>query len=53
MESKKIANHDTTYCTNKECNLCWRHESNYTFQEGLYSFMSSCENYVKKGVKDE
>lgn len=37
------ANFDTTYCT-KECeDKCWRHKSNYKFNEnGLYWFTNEC-----------
>ena len=53
---KRLANHDYTYCTSKDCNLCWRHEINYIFEKGLYSFMNCCGEYLEKmggGVADE
>ena len=30
-EEKKKANTDTTYCINTTCNKCWRHISNWKF----------------------
>ena len=40
------AKHDITYCVCKDCKeKCWRHEDNYEFDTGLYSFMAYCEDY--------
>lgn len=45
IEYKKQVNTDTTYCTSEKCkNKCWRHISNYKFNEKEnYWFMSNCE----------
>ena len=39
------ASFDKTYCTSEICkNKCWRHKSNYEFEEDkLYWFMERCE----------
>ena len=47
----KKANTDTTYCV-KECkNKCWRHKSNYEFNDNEnYCFTNTCSR--SKGGKD-
>lgn len=48
---KNIANHDITYCTDKECkNKCWRHIDNFIFKDNEnYWFMNTCQN--EKGIR--
>ena len=47
----KQANTDTTYCTRKCENKCWRHESNYEFKEdSLYCFTNECINVNYRGM---
>ena len=43
------ASFDKTYCASKECKKkCWRHESNWEFEENeLYWFMDRCEEEEK------
>ena len=48
-EAKRKANTDTSYCINEKCKeKCWRHESNYEFDEKEnYCFMQYCQDYMK------
>lgn len=43
---KQKANFDTTYCKSITCkNKCWRHVSNFEFEEGKnYWFQERCIN---------
>ena len=43
---KQKANFDTTYCKSITCkNKCWRHVSNFEFEEGKnYWFQDRCIN---------
>ena len=49
---KQKANFDTTYCKSITCkNKCWRHVSNFEFEEGKnYWYVNDCmlERYMKK-----
>lgn len=44
---KQRANFDTTYCQNLTCKRkCWRHVSNFEFEEGnYYWFQDKCINH--------
>lgn len=46
MKYKEKPNFDTTYCMSEKCiEKCWRHASNFNFEEGkLYWYMERCEN---------
>lgn len=49
---KTKANHDTTFCISKDCKYkCWRHEDNYEFGTGLYSFIDCCNEYENTRCK--
>lgn len=52
MEKQK-ANQDTTYCTCKNCdNKCWRHEDNFEFGPGYYSFMEHCLEFLERSCQN-
>ena len=49
--NKKKANFDTTYCTSLTCkNKCWRHSSNFEFEENeYYCFQDKDNEFTEKG----
>ena len=54
---KQKADFDTTYCNSITCkNRCWRHVSNFEFEEGKnYWYINDCmlERYTKKVKQNE
>lgn len=47
---KREANFDTTYCVSTKCkNKCWRHASNFEFEENKdYWLIQQCVERVDK-----
>ena len=46
---EKVANTDTTYCINEQCqDKCWRYKDNWYFEKDTnYWFMEKCDKNTK------